>query len=158
MHVICIWSSWCHRHPIIACFIKIKTGVTFLVLTYPGCPGKRPLNRCLSAFWPVLSLPRHALTFMKGPACENYTDRALLGQISKKKTFGNSKAGLYRPDDLLLLNWQCQSTNSKHTADVYSCVSITAYWAYLWPPYVIGGPLYFCPVVSFFFLSFFFLA
>jgi len=25
----------------------------------------------------------------------------------------------------------------------------------LWPPYVIGGPLYFCPVVSFFFLSFF---
>ena len=28
---------------------------------------------------------------------------------------------------------------------------------YLWPPYVIGGPLYFCPVVSFFFflLSFF---
>ena len=22
---------------------------------------------------------------------------------------------------------------------------------YLWPPYVIGGPLYFCPVVSFFF-------
>jgi len=33
----------------------------------------------------------------------------------------------------------------------------------LWPPYVIGGPLYFCPVVSFFFYllllsSFFFLA
>ena len=26
---------------------------------------------------------------------------------------------------------------------------------FLWPPYVIGGPLYFCPVVSFFFLSFF---
>jgi len=29
----------------------------------------------------------------------------------------------------------------------------------LWPPYVIGGPLYFCPVVSFFYLlssSFFF--
>ena len=33
---------------------------------------------------------------------------------------------------------------------------------FLWPPYVIGGPLYFCPVVSFFFffylLLFFFLA
>ena len=26
----------------------------------------------------------------------------------------------------------------------------------LWPPYVIGGPLYFCPVVSFFLSSFFF--
>jgi len=25
--------------------------------------------------------------------------------------------------------------------------------SFLWPPYVIGGPLYFCPVVSFFFLS-----
>jgi len=30
----------------------------------------------------------------------------------------------------------------------------------LWPPYVIGGPLYFCPVISIFYLSsiFFFLA
>jgi len=24
----------------------------------------------------------------------------------------------------------------------------------LWPPYVIGGPLYFCPVVSFYLISF----
>ena len=28
--------------------------------------------------------------------------------------------------------------------------------SYLWPPYVIGGPLYFCPVISFL-LSFFYL-
>ena len=28
---------------------------------------------------------------------------------------------------------------------------------YLWPPYVIGGPLYFCPVVSFLPSFFFFL-
>ena len=28
----------------------------------------------------------------------------------------------------------------------------------LWPPYVIGGPLYFCPVVSFYLSFFFFLA
>jgi len=28
----------------------------------------------------------------------------------------------------------------------------------LWPPYVIGGPLYFCPVVSFLLLLSFFLA
>jgi len=27
----------------------------------------------------------------------------------------------------------------------------------LWPPYVIGGPLYFCPVVSFFFFFFYLL-
>jgi len=38
--MICIQSSWCHCHPIISCFIKIKNGLTFLVLAYPGCPGK----------------------------------------------------------------------------------------------------------------------
>jgi len=29
-------------------------------------------------------------------------------------------------------------------------------WLLLWPPYVIGGPLYFCPVVSFYLLLRFF--
>jgi len=28
--------------------------------------------------------------------------------------------------------------------------------SYLWPPYVRGGPLYFCPVVSIYYLSIFF--
>jgi len=36
-----------------------------------------------------------------------------------------------------------------------SCFSISYPYCFLWPPYVIGGPLYFCPVVSFFFLSFY---
>ena len=36
----CMWSSWCHCHPINSCFIKIQTGFTFLVLVYPGCPRK----------------------------------------------------------------------------------------------------------------------
>jgi len=35
-----ILSSWCHCHPVTSCFIKIQTGLTFLVLAYPGCPGK----------------------------------------------------------------------------------------------------------------------
>ena len=38
--------------------------------------------------------------------------------------------------------------------------NLTALGQFLWPPYVIGGPLYFCPVVSFYLLlsssSFFF--
>ena len=42
----CKWSSWCHCHPIICGFIKIQTGLTFLVPAYPGCPGKEA--RCLS--------------------------------------------------------------------------------------------------------------
>jgi len=36
-----IWSSWCHCHPIISCFIKIQNGLTFMVPAYTGCPGKR---------------------------------------------------------------------------------------------------------------------
>ena len=34
-----IWSSSRHCDPIISCFIKIQTGLTFLMLAYPGCPG-----------------------------------------------------------------------------------------------------------------------
>jgi len=32
VEMICIWSSWCHCHPIISCFIKIQIGLIFLVL------------------------------------------------------------------------------------------------------------------------------
>jgi len=46
VHVICIWSSCCHCHPIISCSSKIQNGLPFLVPAYPGCPGKRPLNGC----------------------------------------------------------------------------------------------------------------
>ena len=41
----------------------------------------------------------------------------------------------------------------------YPCVFyrvIVQSYCSLWPPYVIGGPLYFCPVVSFYLLSIFF--
>ena len=31
VQMICIWSSWCYCQPIISCFIKITTGLTFLV-------------------------------------------------------------------------------------------------------------------------------
>ena len=47
VEMLCIWSSWCHCHPIISCFIKIEIALTFLVPSYPGCPEKRPLNVCL---------------------------------------------------------------------------------------------------------------
>jgi len=41
VQMICIRSSWCHWHPVISCFIKIQNDLTFLVLAYPGCAGKR---------------------------------------------------------------------------------------------------------------------
>ena len=51
VQMICIWSSWCHCHPVISCFIKIQTGLAFLMLAYPGCPGKETfkwMSVCLS--------------------------------------------------------------------------------------------------------------
>jgi len=44
VQMICIWSSWCHCHPIVSCFIKIQNGLTFLVPAYPGCPGKEAIK------------------------------------------------------------------------------------------------------------------
>ena len=37
--------------------------------------------------------------------------------------------------------------------NVMDCLGCWQYYCYLWPPYVIGGPLYFCPVVSLYLLS-----
>ena len=31
----------------VSCFSKIHIGFTFLVLAYPGSPGKGPLNECV---------------------------------------------------------------------------------------------------------------
>ena len=47
VQMICTWCRWCRRHPIVSCFVKILTGLTFLP-AYPSCPGKEALNRCLS--------------------------------------------------------------------------------------------------------------
>jgi len=58
MHMICIWSSWCHCQSVISCFIEIQIGLTFLVLAYPGCPGKQAVkwvSVCLSVCLCLLS-------------------------------------------------------------------------------------------------------
>jgi len=47
-------SSWCHCHPIISCFIKIRFGLTFLVPAYPCCVGKEAillLNLIMKELW-----------------------------------------------------------------------------------------------------------
>jgi len=52
VQMIFIWSSWCHCHPVISCFIKIQRGLTFLVLAYPGRPGKEAVKRAsVCIFW-----------------------------------------------------------------------------------------------------------
>ena len=40
VQIICIWSIWCHCHPVVSCFMKIQIGLTFLVPAYPDCPGR----------------------------------------------------------------------------------------------------------------------
>ena len=51
VQMICMWSNWCHCHPIISCSIKIQMGLTYLVPSYPGCPGQEALKQmsvCMS--------------------------------------------------------------------------------------------------------------
>jgi len=48
VHVVCIWSSWYHCHPIISCFIKIQIDLTFWCLLIQVVLEQRPLNGCLS--------------------------------------------------------------------------------------------------------------
>jgi len=47
VQMICIWSSWCHCHPIISCFIKLQNGSAFLVPAYMACPGKEAIKQVL---------------------------------------------------------------------------------------------------------------
>ena len=47
VQMICIWSSWCHSHPIISCSSKIQNGLPFWC-RLTRLSWKRPLNRHLS--------------------------------------------------------------------------------------------------------------
>jgi len=42
----CIWSSWCHCHPIIFCSSKIQNGLPFWCQLTQVVLEKRPLNGC----------------------------------------------------------------------------------------------------------------
>jgi len=45
MQIICIWSSWCHCHPIISCSSKIQNGLPFWCRFTQGCPRKKAIKR-----------------------------------------------------------------------------------------------------------------
>jgi len=46
VQMICIWSSWCHCHPIISCSSNIQNGVPFWCRLTQVVLEKRPLNGC----------------------------------------------------------------------------------------------------------------
>jgi len=56
--MICIWSSWCHCHPIISCSIKIQNGLPFWCRLTQVVLEKRLLNGCSSS-----SSSSHRLAF-----------------------------------------------------------------------------------------------
>jgi len=85
VQMICIWSSWCHCHLIISCFIKIQIGLTFLVLAYPGYPGKKAVKRVSVCLY-------FATAVHKRTSRDNW--HRLTGQIPGKIT--------HRPHPLLL--------------------------------------------------------
>jgi len=47
VQMICIWSSWCHFHPIISCFSKIQNGLPFWCRLTRVVLEKWPLNVCV---------------------------------------------------------------------------------------------------------------
>ena len=49
VQIICIWSSWCHCHPIISCSSKIQNGLPFRCWLTQAVLEKRPLNGCSSS-------------------------------------------------------------------------------------------------------------
>jgi len=46
VRMICIWSSWCHCHPIVSCCSKIQNGLHFWCRPTQVVLEKRPLNGC----------------------------------------------------------------------------------------------------------------
>jgi len=52
VQMMCIWSSWCHCHPAISCFIKIQIGITLIWCRLTQVVlEKRQLNWCLLTYW-----------------------------------------------------------------------------------------------------------
>jgi len=49
VQMICIWSSWCHCHPIISCSSKMQNGLRLLCRLTQVVLEKRPLNGCSSS-------------------------------------------------------------------------------------------------------------
>jgi len=71
MRMICIWSNWCHRHPIISCFIIIQNGLLFWYRLSQTVLEKRLLNGCSVA---VIATVPWFLRF--GPLKFNFDDQS----------------------------------------------------------------------------------
>jgi len=119
--MICIWSSWCHCHPIISCHIKIQNGLTFLLPAYPGCPGKKAIrwvSVCMSGSIKTFVL-HHVIWSYRG-VCGNtgIQGQFRLGFVSKARLWNFWTRFLQAVYGTCLLhNWQCEGVEGTKLSD-----------------------------------------
>ena len=63
VQMICIWSSWCHCHPVISCSSKIQNGLPFWCRLTQVVLEKRPLNGCSVVVVTVCLMDRKYIAF-----------------------------------------------------------------------------------------------
>ena len=87
------------------CFSKIQIGFTFLILAYPGCPGKGPLNVCVCVCVSVSSALTQSAGQQEGhQACKNWVVECWCGCLS-----GASCSLAYGPADATATHCLCFS-------------------------------------------------
>ena len=99
MQMICIWSSWCHCHPIISRFIKIQNSLSFWCQLNQVVLEKRPINRCCS------SVVLRSLSSLSSVFC----CRAGSGYPNGYPVLGNSWGGFPLPSSRFVITYCDQS-------------------------------------------------
>jgi len=134
VQMICMWSSWCHCHPIISCSSKIRIGLTltFRLPSYPGCPGKRAIK------WVYVCPYMH--TTSPSPPVDN---------VWAMRIARRTRAKIVRTVLCCVVYNSCAQWYS-HTCEQFLKLNVS-----LWSPCVIGQTIYIF-ILSFILLSFFF--
>ena len=126
--MICIWSSWCHCHPIISAFIKIQIDLSFLLLVYPGCPGKEAIKRtslclyCRTNVTNLITLPAEIIIIVRY-ANTSPTHWSLMF-LNKLQTYSQVQ------DSMISHVWH--NTRNLHFSSLKFTVHIQVGWLALW--------------------------
>ena len=128
VQMICIWFSWCHCYPIISCFVKIQTGLTFLVPAYPCRPGKEAVKRQSVITITTYTKPHLVLTWlellhwMKSFICRGCSNPV----ISK----GHTSVDIGASANLEVVDKFCYlgDTTAKQVVMVWACVAKRRHW------------------------------
>jgi len=88
MQMICIWSSWCHCHPLISCSSKIQNGLPFWNRLTQVVLKKRPLNGCSSTSYKygarkIYPKTCHKIILWQKLSCHKTILRHILSKFAK---------------------------------------------------------------------------